>query len=392
MKRLICSILAGAALALSLVAPAAAQSSAVPSQIGYLTSSGCAQHVTYCFVQYGATIPISGSITATNPSVGTNNATAPTSSTQIGILDAGGKLQAASAANPVPVTGSFSSGVAQGSTTSGQTGTLGQAAATTASPTYTTATTNPISLDVHGSTRILNMDASGAPLDNLAPINCGINDTFVQCFAQGAANVVTLGAGTALAGKFGIDQTTPGTTNGVVVNSITAGTAVIGGVNINQTTNGTTNGVAIKDVNSVQPDFTTTAPAGLMMAPGKNAAGVFTQATQETCDSGNVANAIAACTLATTSGKTTYITGFTMSASGATAGSAVTCTLTGPITGTKTYIFTFPLGAAVPSPSLVVAFNPPLAASTTNTTIVASCPAGGTGNTHAAMTAEGLLL
>lgn len=55
-------------------------------------------------------IPITGSITATNPSVGTNNAAAPTSSTQIGTLDGSGNLQPASAANPVPVTGSFASG------------------------------------------------------------------------------------------------------------------------------------------------------------------------------------------------------------------------------------------------------------------------------------------
>lgn len=55
-------------------------------------------------------VPITGSITATNPSVGTNNAAAPTSSTQIGTLDGSGNLQPASAANPVPVTGSFASG------------------------------------------------------------------------------------------------------------------------------------------------------------------------------------------------------------------------------------------------------------------------------------------
>jgi hypothetical protein len=39
-----------------------------------------------------------------NASVGANNGTAPSSSTQVGTLDAGGKLQAVSATNPVPVT------------------------------------------------------------------------------------------------------------------------------------------------------------------------------------------------------------------------------------------------------------------------------------------------
>lgn len=39
-----------------------------------------------------------------NASVGANNTTAPTSSTQIGVQDGSGNLQAASATNPVPVT------------------------------------------------------------------------------------------------------------------------------------------------------------------------------------------------------------------------------------------------------------------------------------------------
>ena len=53
-------------------------------------------------------LPISGSISATNPSVGPDNATAPTSDTLIGTVDAGGKVQAVSAANPLPISGSIS--------------------------------------------------------------------------------------------------------------------------------------------------------------------------------------------------------------------------------------------------------------------------------------------
>lgn len=67
---------------------------------------------------------------------------------------------------------------------------------------------------------------------------------------SGAASLVALGkgiynaatapipAGTAIIGKVGIDQTTPGTTNGV---ALTAGTAVAGKFGIDQTTPGTTN-------------------------------------------------------------------------------------------------------------------------------------------------------
>lgn len=40
-----------------------------------------------------------------NPSVGTNNTTAPAASTQMGIKDGSGKIQAASSANPVPISG-----------------------------------------------------------------------------------------------------------------------------------------------------------------------------------------------------------------------------------------------------------------------------------------------
>jgi len=62
----------------------------------------------------------------------------------------------------------------------------------------------------------------------------------------GGGSAVTLQAGSALAGKFGIDQTTPGTTNGVQVNAaLPAGTNLLGKFGIDQTTPGTTNAVAL---------------------------------------------------------------------------------------------------------------------------------------------------
>ena len=62
----------------------------------------------------------------------------------------------------------------------------------------------------------------------------------------GDVDVLSIAAGTNLIGKFGIDQTTPGTTNGVtVVSEVPAGTQIIGNVRIDQTTPGTTNGVTI---------------------------------------------------------------------------------------------------------------------------------------------------
>ena len=70
------------------------------------------------------------------------------------------------------------------------------------------------------------------------------NPLFTQLTA-GSANIGALTAGSAIIGKVGIDQTTPGTTNGVQVNAaLPAGTNLMGKVGIDQTTPGTTNAVA----------------------------------------------------------------------------------------------------------------------------------------------------
>lgn len=112
-------------------------------------------------------------------------------------------------------------------------------------------------------------------------------------------------------------------------------------------------------------------------------------AAMETATSGNVANAAAAATLATAANRTTMITGLHMTAAGATAAAAVNCTITGVITGTQTFTFVFSTLNAYTQRDIY--FNPPLPASTTNTTIVASCPAGGTGAANASMNLEGIL-
>jgi hypothetical protein len=68
---------------------------------------------------------------------------------------------------------------------------------------------------------------------------------------QATGGTVGLTAGSAIIGKVGIDQTTPGTTNGVQVNAaLPAGTNLLGKVGIDQTTPGTTNGVYILGIGS----------------------------------------------------------------------------------------------------------------------------------------------
>lgn len=55
-----------------------------------------------------APISITGAISATNPSVGTNGAAAPSSSTEIGLINGSGNLVGVSSSNPLPITGSIS--------------------------------------------------------------------------------------------------------------------------------------------------------------------------------------------------------------------------------------------------------------------------------------------
>jgi hypothetical protein len=112
-------------------------------------------------------------------------------------------------------------------------------------------------------------------------------------------------------------------------------------------------------------------------------------ATAITASSANQANANAVATLAAVSGKTTYITGFALTASGATAASVVTATVAGVITGTMNFTFVAPAGVTAQATPLVVNFPQPVPASATNTTIVVTLPALGSGNTNATAAAWG---
>ena len=116
--------------------------------------------------------------------------------------------------------------------------------------------------------------------------------------------------------------------------------------------------------------------------------GISLQAT-----SGNVANAAAVATLPGALNSTTYITGFAMTAGGATAGALVVATVTGLIGGvTLNYVFAVPAGATLGATPLILDFDPPLQSSGTNTPIVVTLPALGAGNTNAATNARGFRL
>lgn len=128
-----------------------------------------------------------------------------------------------------------------------------------------------------------------------------------------------------------------------------------------------------------------TSGGALLTAPVDTMPGV----TQLSAASGNVANASAVATLAGAAGVTTYITGFVITAAGATAASVVNATVVGLVGGTQTYTFVFPAGATVAATPLVVQFPKPVPASAVNTAIVVTLPAGGAGNTNAAVNATG---
>lgn len=127
--------------------------------------------------------------------------------------------------------------------------------------------------------------------------------------------------------------------------------------------------------------------------PVTGAAGALPpSATAVIASSGNVANASAAATLAAVASKTNYLSGFQITASGATVGADVSVTITGLLGGTITYTFNAPAGALVGATPLVVTFPYPLPASAVNTAIVVTCPALGAGNTNATANAQGYVL
>lgn len=108
-----------------------------------------------------------------------------------------------------------------------------------------------------------------------------------------------------------------------------------------------------------------------------------------TASSGNVANASAVATLAGAASLTTYITGFEVTAAGATAASVVSVTVTGTISGTLTYTLAVPAGVTTSVQPLIVQFSPPIPASAANTSVVVTVPALGAGNTNSTVVAHG---
>ena len=128
---------------------------------------------------------------------------------------------------------------------------------------------------------------------------------------------------------------------------------------------------------------TLTTDLGLPISLGNNGAA------NVVATSGNAANAIAIATLPAVAAKTTYITGFDVTGSGATAGLPVVVTIAGLLGGSITYTYSAAVGALVANTPLSIRFPVPMPASAVNTAITVTCPALGLGATNNVVNAFG---
>lgn len=154
----------------------------------------------------------------------------------------------------------------------------------------------------------------------------------------------------------------------------TAGSAVTGGLE----RNGGSDGANARDLR--------TDPSGHLVV------GLTLPGTPITATSGNIVNNVAVATLAGTSGKTTYITGFQCTSSGATAGLVGDIAVANTISGSLFYVVAFPASTTTLATPIIVDFGHGVPASAANTAITVTMPAAGSGNTDEVCNAEGYQL
>jgi hypothetical protein len=213
----------------------------LPTNIGQTTSAGSLSVV----IASDQTVPVSGSFTATNPSVSTTGSSVPASATLVGAnqsgnlvaltLNGSGALKVDGSAVTQPVSGTVAVSNATLAVTQSGTWTVGLSAGS----------------NVVGKVSI---DQTTPGTTNAVSVT---NATLAV--TQSGTWTVGLSAGSNVVGKFGIDQTTPGTTNAVSLTNATlavtqsgtwnvglnAGSNLVGKFGIDQTTPGTTNAVSV---------------------------------------------------------------------------------------------------------------------------------------------------
>lgn len=142
-------------------------------------------------------------------------------------FQAGGTIPLPSGASTATLQPSNS---AQGATTSGQTGNLSMCAALTSAPTYTTAQTNPVQCDTHGSLPIVQRDGNGANVDPTLPVQTYSSNSFAHISTStttvvksgtGALHTITVnGLGTVASSTIVYDNTAGSGTVIAVINTL----------------------------------------------------------------------------------------------------------------------------------------------------------------------------
>ncbi len=166
----------------------------------------------------------------------------------------------------IPVSGTgLGGGVAQGSATAAQLGTLVQGATTTAAPTYVTATTNPLSLTTAGSLRTVDnatVAQGSTTAAQVGPLVQGAVTTAAPTYttAQTSPVSLTTAGGVRIDGVWAQASTTAGQTGALVMGAVTtaAPTYVTGNSDpISLTTTG-----MVRTFDVLYRDTTVTAQAG----------------------------------------------------------------------------------------------------------------------------------
>jgi hypothetical protein len=149
-------------------------------------------------------------------------------------------------ANAAGTTINPSEDYAQGSTTSGQNGVLDQGAVTTSAPTYTTGTTNPLSLDTSGNLRVLStVSGTVTVVGNLTNNNAApaANNVGVLSALANAANPTwTEGDQVLLSEDLSGHLRTRDSSDGPVTPGTVAATSILAGGQYNSTPPTLTNG------------------------------------------------------------------------------------------------------------------------------------------------------
>jgi hypothetical protein len=220
-----------------------------------------------------ANYPSAGEAAGGNPSVGPNNAPAPTSSTEVGFIDGGGNLQGVSSSNPLPVTlesevGTLNVNVAQ---YGGTNTTLGQKASAASQPVVIASdqSTLPISaaslpLPSGASTSALQSNVQSVPgtpqttaltiQGNASGVPVPVSGTITPSIATTFFTGQKTSTGTAVA----ISGSSQPLTNGVIVQALSTnmGLVYIGGSGVTSSTGfqlqpGQATSIAINNTNAV---------------------------------------------------------------------------------------------------------------------------------------------